>query len=177
MSVIIDPRRHDAVLFDLDAVLGAEGGASDSALTLVRRLRDVGVGTGAFSSDRDCRAVLTAAGISDLFAAQADGMADGMVEAAHRLAVRPGRCAVVATDAAGVKAGRDAGFALVIAVAPTQRHDELQGAGADTAVADLRQVGVRTGDRRMAQLPDALQALAGPTGIGARRPAVFFDFD
>ncbi|MES3667523.1 hypothetical protein Q9Q74_25275, partial [Mycobacterium intracellulare] len=36
MPVIIDPRRHDAVLFDLETDLGS---------TLAARLRDVGVGT------------------------------------------------------------------------------------------------------------------------------------
>jgi len=55
MSVIIDPRRHDAVLFDLDTVVNAEGGAFDSALTLVRQLQEIGVGTAVFASERNCR--------------------------------------------------------------------------------------------------------------------------
>ena len=40
MPVIIDPRRHDAVLFEA---------ALDSAQTLIRQLREAGVGVGFFS--------------------------------------------------------------------------------------------------------------------------------
>lgn len=140
--VIIDPRRHDAVLFDDDGALGSP---------LAARLRETGVGTAVVS-------------------------ADGPVQAANRLRVRPGRCVVVARDAAGIEAARAAGFALVIAVDPAGHDDAL--ARADAVVTDLRDVTVRTGDRRMSQLPDALQALTGTAdGLADRRPAVFFDFD
>jgi trehalose 6-phosphate phosphatase len=150
--VTIDPRRHDAVLFDA---------ASDPAQALLGQLREVGVGTGVFSSNGNLRETLS--------------------EAADRLAVRPGRCVVVANDAAGVQAGRDGGFALVIGLVSGQDRagdrDALRRFGADTVVADLSEVTVRTGDRRMSQLPDALQALGSATGLTTRRPAVFFDFD
>ena len=63
MPVIIDPRRHDAVLFEA---------ALDSAQTLIRQLREAGVGVGFFSPD-------------------------ALSEAADELSVRPGRCAVVTT--------------------------------------------------------------------------------
>jgi trehalose 6-phosphate phosphatase len=172
MPVIIDPRRHDAVLFDLDAVVTAEGNASDSTVTLARQLQEIGVGTAVFSS-HNCPDALTAAGIGDLFAVHADGP----LEAANRLGARPGRCVVVAHDPAGVTAGRTGGFALVIGVDRTAHLDELRGFGADAVVADLREVSVRTGDRRMSQLPDALQVLDLAAGLASRQPAVFFDFD
>jgi trehalose 6-phosphate phosphatase len=150
--VTIDPRRHDAVLFDA---------ASDPAQALLGQLREVGVGTGVFSSSGNLRETLS--------------------EAADRLAVRPGRCVVVANDAAGVQAGRDGGFALVIGLVSGQDRagdrDALRRFGADTVVADPGEITVRTGDRRMSQLPDALQALGLAAGLTARRPAVFFDFD
>ncbi|MGD1206063.1 trehalose-phosphatase [Mycobacterium seoulense] len=135
--VVIDPRRHDAVLFD----------ASEPALD--GRLREVGVATGVFSSP------------------------EGLSGVADDLGARPGRCVVVTTDEAAVEAARAGGFALVIGVG-TGHGDALRGAGADAVVADLREVTVRTGDRRMSQLPDALTAL---DDLAARRPAVFFDFD
>ncbi len=168
-SVIIDPRRHDAVLFDLDTVASAEGSALHSTLTLVRQLQEIGVGAAVSTSDNRGEAW----GIGDLFAVQADSP----VEAANRLAVRPGRCVVVADDAAGVEAGRAGGFALVIGVDRTGQRDALLGVGADAVVANLSEVTVRTGDRRMSQLPDALQALEGPADFTSRPPAVFFDFD
>jgi trehalose 6-phosphate phosphatase len=137
MSVIIDPRRLDAVLFDL-------GDRPDAAVEA--RLRDAGVRV-----DR-----------SD---------APALVESANRLAVRPGRCAVVASTEAGVAAARAGGFALVVAIDST---GALDGRGADTVVKDVREIGVRTGDRRMSELPDGLQALDLTT---ERQPAVFYDFD
>ncbi|OBC00958.1 trehalose-phosphatase [Mycobacterium sp. 852002-40037_SCH5390672] len=139
--VIIDPRRHDAVLFDAESAPGS---------TLAAQLREAGVGTVVMS-------------------------ADDPVRVANRLQVRPGRCVVVAGDAGGVEAARAGGFALVIGVDPAGHDDAMRDAGADAVVADLRDVTVRTGDRRMSRLPDALQALAD--GLAARRPAVFFDFD
>ncbi|MGZ4584408.1 MAG: trehalose-phosphatase [Mycobacterium sp.] len=134
--VIIDPRRHDAVLFDaLDPALGGQ-------------LREIGVGSAVFT--------------------------EGPSRAADELGVRPGRCVVVTADETGVEAARAGGFALVIGVDRSGHGDALRDAGADAVVADLREVTVRTGDRRMSQLPDALTAL---DDLAARRPAVFFDFD
>ena len=176
-SVIIDPRRHDAVLFDLDAVMTDT--PFEPALTLVRQLKEIGVDIAVFPSNRSCQDVLTAAGIGDLFPVRVDGFlgATTLVEAAGRLAARPGRCVVVATDTAGVAAGRDAGFALVIGVDGPGPRGALRHSGADTVVTDLREVTVRTGDQRMSQLPNALQALDLTHRLGARGPAVFFDFD
>lgn len=173
MPVIIDPRRHDAVLFDLDTVVSPEGGALDSTLTLARQLQEVGVSTAVFSSSRDSLAVLTATGLGELFAVGADGPAP----AADHLPVRPGRCVVVANDEAGVMAARNAGFALVIGVDRTGKRAALRESAADTVVAELGEVAVRTGDRRMSQLPDAFSALGDAAGPTTRRPAVFFDFD
>ncbi|OBG28669.1 trehalose-phosphatase [Mycobacterium sp. 852002-51057_SCH5723018] len=138
--VTIDPRRHDAVLFDA---------AVDPPQTLSRQLREVGLHTGVFEP--------SGATLS---------------EAADGLGVRPGRCAVVAGNAAGVVAARSAGFALVVGVGAAP--DALRRAGADAVVAEPSEIAVRTGDRRMSQLPDAAQALGLLT---ARRPAVFYDFD
>jgi trehalose 6-phosphate phosphatase len=153
-QVTIDPRRHDAVLFDLDAAV------DDGASLLARQLRQAGVGT---------------EGLDDPIAPAT------LVEAAGRLKAPPGRCVVVADDPDGVRAGRDGGFALVIGLVigedRTGRRDALREHGADVVVADLGEVTVRTGDRRMSQLSDALQALGQPDGLTARRPAVFFDFD
>ena len=137
MSVIIDPRHLDAVLFDLDD-------QPDAAF--MARLRDAGV-----RADRSDAAAL--------------------VESADRLAVRPDRCAVVASTEAGVNAARAGGFALVVAVDSTGALDSR---GADAVVSDVHEIGVRAGYRRMSELPDALQALELAT---ERQPAVFYDFD
>jgi trehalose 6-phosphate phosphatase len=141
LSVTIDPRRQDAVLFD------PGGLPADDALVV--RLHDAGVGF-----------------------AQSD--AANLVEAANRLAVRPGRCAVVTSTEDGVTAARTGGFALVIGIDPTGSGDELHRRGADAVVRDRREISVRAGDRRMSKLPDGLQVLGLTT---ERHPAVFYDFD
>jgi trehalose 6-phosphate phosphatase len=140
MSVIIDPRRLDAVLLDLD-------GRTDDVLAAQLRDARVSVDT------------------SD---------AAALIETASRLAVRPGRCAVVTSTEDGVTAARAGGFALVIGIDPTGPGDELRRRGADAVLTDLREIGVRSGDRRMSELPDGLQALSLAAD---RHPAVFFDFD
>lgn len=135
-SVTIDPRHHDAVLFDVNLPF---------AQPLLDRLRDARVRTGVYQPGRTS--------LSDKI---------------EKLQVRPGRCAVVANDAPGVTAARDAGFALVVGF-------DANGTtmpGADAVVDDLDKIDVRTGDKRMSELPDAMELgpLPGP-------PAVFFDFD
>lgn len=88
-----------------------------------------------------------------------------LVSAAAELGVRPGRCVVLTDSESDVIAARSAGFALVIGVG----FD-----GADAAVADPDQLAVRTGDRPMSALPDAMTELQLDA---LTRPAVFFDFD
>jgi trehalose 6-phosphate phosphatase len=145
MSVTIDPRRHDAVLFDL--------GDRAADKPLLKQLDDADVGSDELHQPTDSAA---------------------LVEAAKRLSVRPGRCAVVTATGNGVAAARAGGFALVIAIDTTGHGDGLISRGADAVITDIRDISVRTGDRQMFELPDALQALDVVTG---RQPAVFFDFD
>jgi alpha,alpha-trehalase len=101
----------------------------DSTVVLVRRLRDLGIGVALYSSSRNCGDVLIAAGIDDLFDVRVDGVLAEelglagkpdpamLVEAAGRLTVRPDRGVVIEDAEAGVTAGRDGRFALVIGVA------------------------------------------------------------
>ncbi|WP_067970218.1 trehalose-phosphatase [Mycolicibacter icosiumassiliensis] len=128
----------------------------DGAAALAERLRQAGVRVGA---------------------AAADSSAADLVHAAGGLAARPGRCVVLTDSETNVTAARSAGFALVIGVGCD---------GGDAVVADPGEVGVRTGDRPMSTLPDAMAALDAPEAsgdVGASalnaldRPAVFFDFD
>ncbi|MBO0882271.1 MAG: trehalose-phosphatase, partial [Mycobacterium sp.] len=147
MSVTIDPRQHDAVLFDLDDL--------PTNHTLVEQLRDAGVA-------------------ADELHPPAQSDTATLVEMANRLAVRPGRCAVVAATADAITAGQAGGFALMIGIDRSGHGEELRRRGADTVITDLREIHVRTGDRRMSELPDGLQAL---DTVAGRHPAVFFDFD
>jgi trehalose 6-phosphate phosphatase len=130
MSVAIDPRHHDAVLFGSDAL------AADTALPA--RLHDAGIRA------ETLRTALDTAVLED---------------AANRLSTRAGRCALVTDTPAGVAAGRAAGFALVLGVASDGNAARLDESGADAVVAAAGEIPVRTGYQRMSQLPDATRAV------------------
>ena len=88
------------------------------------------------------------------------------------------RTVVVADAKAGVTAGRDGGFALVIGVDRTGHTDELLQCGADIVVADLADITVRTGDKRISEIPNALESYGQLIGItSAREPVLFLDYD
>ncbi|CAN5119780.1 hypothetical protein BH09ACT10_BH09ACT10_00070 [soil metagenome] len=123
--------------------------AFPSSLMLLRRLRAVGKATGLVTSSHDSRAVLDAAGVSDLFNVRvggsdalrpsAPGKPDPAVflEAAHRLGVDPAHSVVVTDAEAGVRAGAAGNFGLVVGVDRTGNRAVLLAAGAHVVVDDL----------------------------------------
>lgn len=130
--------------------LGTTGAvAFPSSVVLLRRLRAVGVPTALVTSSRNSRAVLDAAGVSDLFDVRVDGDTalrlsltgkpdpSMFLEAAHQLGVDPARSVVVEDAEAGVRAGAAGGFGLVVGVDRTGRRAELLAAGARIVVEDL----------------------------------------
>ena len=189
LPVIIDPRYHDAVIFDLDGVL-TDTACSDAAacapllepaVALARKLQGIDVATAACSSSSHFQQILKTAGVDDLFDVCIDGtVARGLglagsgdpavrLEATRRLGVRPQRAVVVQDADAGVIAGRDGGFALVIGVDRSGNPDRLLGCGADVVVADLADVAVRTGDKRISEIPNALESYGQLIGAMLRR--------
>jgi trehalose-phosphatase len=188
LPITIDPRYHDAVLFDLDGALTTTTPLFGATVDLARKLRGIDVAAAAYSSSPQCQQALKDAGIDDLFGICIDGVAgergtvgkpDSAVflEATNQLGVRPQRCVVVDNSAAGVAAARDSGFALIIGLG-SGADDELTHAGADIVIADLADVAVRTGDRRISELPNALTSYGQLIGItSARESMVFLDYD
>jgi alpha,alpha-trehalase len=157
---------------------------------LVRQLQEIGVAVAVYSSSRNCAHVLQAAGIGDLFPVRVDGVvADALglagkpdpavlFDAARRLGARPERSVVVEDAVAGVQAGRNGGFALVVGVDRSGHADELLRSGADVVVSDLTEVAAQTGDKPMSQIPNALASYGQLVGVvGARQPMVFLDYD
>jgi alpha,alpha-trehalose phosphorylase len=147
--------------YDIDAVADRKQALVEEALTRegveafpgsvqwVLHLRRTGVRTAVVSSSANAGDVLRAAGIAGLFDLTVDGhdvttlglrgkpAPDGFLEAARRLGVAPARAVVVEDALAGVAAGRDGNFGLVIGVARSAAHDDLRSAGADIVVDDL----------------------------------------
>jgi alpha,alpha-trehalase len=147
----IGNRKNDAFV----AAVGSDGVEPfETTVTLVKRLRELGVATAAVSASENCAAVLRAAGVIDLFDTRVDGLVAKrshlagkpdpamFLEAARRLDVPPGRAAVIEDAIAGVEAGRRGGFALVVGVDRSGHAQQLTDAGADLVVADLGELDV-----------------------------------
>jgi alpha,alpha-trehalase len=162
----------------------------EATVTLARKLQGIDVATAAHASSPSWQHVLKAAGVDDLFNVCIDDTVAGelglavngdpvdLLEATRRLGVRPQRSVVVEYADAAVIADRGGGFALVIAVDRTGHTDELLRVGADIVVADLADVAVRTGDKRMSEIPNALESSGQLIGItSARESMLFLDYD
>ena len=166
----------------------------DATVALIRRLRSHGFKTAIVSSSKNCAVVLEAAKVADLFDTRADGTdiarlrikgkpaPDIFLLAAERLGVAPRRAAVVEDAIAGVQAGRNGGFQLVIGVASRGNPDALRDNGADVVVRDLGAIGVEEADAAAGpQRRPLLGALAHLEDIRHRLEhnnlAVFLDYD
>ncbi len=126
--------------------------AFPGAVHLIEVIRRRGVKTAVVSSSENAKAVLGAAGISDLFDTRVDGVVsaelgfagkpapDAFLEAARRLDARPDRAVVVEDAVSGVRAGRSGGFALVVGVGEGERIQTLLDNGADLVVGDLAEL-------------------------------------
>lgn len=163
-----------------------------STISLIRTLRRAGLRTAVVSSSRNCRAVLEAAGISDLFDACVDGVElqkcklagkpapDMFIEASRRLACEPHRCIGIEDATAGVQAARAAGFGCVIGVNRGDRKEALLEHGADIVVSDLGelQLALTSGyTPSTRQLPSALDHLDEMVRGHDRQPVLFLDYD
>ena len=163
----------------------------ESTVVLVRKLADIGVAVGVYSSSRNCERILKDAGLGDLFRAcastgwpprisgsRASPTPLCSLEATRRLGAVPERSVVIEDAEAGVEAGSRGGFALVIGVDRTGHAEELRRHGADVVVPDLADVAVRTGDKQMSLLPNAVDSYGQLIGVvGGRQPFVCLDFD
>ncbi len=128
-------------------------GTYETSIALARRLKKAGFRLGVVSSSRNCRAVMAAVGIEDLFEVTVDGVTatekglrgkpepDTFIEAASALGSKPEKSIIIEDAAAGVAAGAGGGFGLVIGVARKQNKDELLSNGADVVVGDLEELG------------------------------------
>lgn len=113
-----------------------------------------GYPTGVVSASRNCRQVLEAADIADLFDVRVDGEVaaerslrgkpapDTFLAAADALGVEPSNAAVIEDAVSGVEAGRAGRFGWVVGVnrvGPTQA-EALRRHGADVVVDDLAEL-------------------------------------
>jgi beta-phosphoglucomutase family hydrolase len=139
-------RKNQVVLTMIDR-RGVE--AYEGSVRYVLGARSAGLGRAVVSASKNCRDVLTAAGIGDLFDVVVDGIVaeqrhlkgkpapDTFLVAAQSLGVRPVEAAVFEDALAGVGAGRAGGFGYVVGVDRVGQARALRAHGADVVVADL----------------------------------------
>lgn len=143
-------RRKNERVLDLIRRDGVE--VYPGSVRFVERVADLGLRRGVVSASKNCRDVLVAAGIEQLFEVRVDGVvaeqaklrgkpaSDMFVEAARRLGADPARTAVFEDAVAGVEAGRSGSFGWVVGVDRGANRTALSAAGADVVVADLAEL-------------------------------------
>jgi beta-phosphoglucomutase family hydrolase len=145
----IGNRKNDLVLklIKEDGVEAYEG-----SVRFVKAVRDAGLHRAVVSSSANCRDVLIAAGIEDLFEVRIDGQVaeeqrlrgkpapDTFLAAAQALSVQPAQAAVFEDALAGVEAGRAGHFGYVVGVDRVGQADALREHGADIVVKDLAEL-------------------------------------
>ncbi|ASN22814.1 beta-phosphoglucomutase family hydrolase [Streptomyces pluripotens] len=142
-------RKNDLVLRRIreDGVEPYEG-----SVAFVHAARKAGLRCAVVSSSANCRDVLVAAGIEDLFDERIDGIVardrhlpgkpapDTYLEAARVLGVAPEAAAVFEDALAGVEAGRAGRFGAVVGVDRVGQTEQLKAHGADVVVRDLAEL-------------------------------------
>lgn len=121
----------------------------EGSVSFAEAARQAGYRTAVVSASRNCRALLQAAGIEELFEVRVDGEVaaerglpgkpapDTFVAAAEMLGTEPAHAAVIEDAIAGVEAGRAGAFGWVVGVDRVGQAKELEAAGADVVVRDL----------------------------------------
>jgi beta-phosphoglucomutase family hydrolase len=124
----------------------------EGSVQYVKAARDAGLHRAVVSSSANCRDVLIAAGIEDLFEVRIDGQVadeqhlrgkpapDTFLAAARALGVQPAQGAVFEDALAGVEAGRAGHFGFVVGADRVGQADALREHGADIVVKDLAEL-------------------------------------
>ena len=126
--------------------------AYEGSVRYVKAVREAGVRRAVVSSSTNCRDVLVAAGIEDLFEARIDGVVaerehlqgkpapDTFLAGAKALDTDPAESVVFEDALAGVAAGRAGGFGYVVGVDRVHHADALREHGATVVVSDLSEL-------------------------------------
>jgi HAD superfamily hydrolase (TIGR01509 family) len=142
-------RKNELVL----AIIRREGVQPyEGSVRYVEAVRAAGLPRAVVSSSTNCRDVLRAAGIEELFEQVIDGVVadreglkgkpapDTFLAGARALGVEPREAAVFEDALAGVEAGRAGRFGFVVGVDRVGQADALRAHGADVVVKDLAEL-------------------------------------
>ncbi len=124
----------------------------EGSVAYVKAARDAGLRRAVVSSSTNCRDVLRAAGIEDLFEVRIDGVTaerehlrgkpapDTFLAGARAFGSPPAHAAVFEDALAGVEAGRAGEFGYVVGVDRVGQAEELRRHGASVVVTDLSEL-------------------------------------
>jgi beta-phosphoglucomutase family hydrolase len=139
-EIVLEMIRHDGVE------------PYEGSVEYVNAVRAAGLRTAVVSSSSNCRDVLAAADIENLFEEVIDGVVaerehlhgkpapDTFLAGAAALETKPANAAVFEDALAGVEAGRAGQFATVVGVDRLGQAEALRAHGADVVVADLAEL-------------------------------------
>lgn len=125
-----------------------------TTVALIKELLAKGIKVGVASSSKNCKVVLEAAGILELFETRVDGIVsaelglhgkpepDIFTVAADNMGVSYDKSVVVEDAVSGVQAGKKGNFGLVLGIAREENHKELRQNGADIVVSDIGDIGL-----------------------------------
>jgi beta-phosphoglucomutase family hydrolase len=142
--------RKNRIVLELIREHGVE--PYEGSVRYVHAARDAGLRRAVVSSSTNCRDVLHAAGIEDLFEQVIDGVVaerehlrgkpapDSFLAGARALGVEPAQAVVYEDALAGVEAGRAGRFGFVVGVDRVGQRDALVAHGADVVVSDLAEL-------------------------------------
>lgn len=145
----------------------------DSTVTLIKELLEHNIKIGVASSSKNCKKILQAAGLLQLFETRVDGLvsaelglkgkpeADIFTTACDNLGVDYDRSVIVEDAVSGVQAGYNGQFGLALGIARENNALELKMNGADIVVSDLSEISLSDINNWFSSgLPDAQWSLA-----------------
>jgi trehalose-phosphatase len=164
------------------------------SIEFIKRLRSQGYKTGVVSSSKNCLTILESAHIKGLFDVEIDGVdlkksnlkgkpaPDMFLEATRRLMSNPEQTAIVEDAIAGVQAGRNGNFGLVVGVDRKGKPEQLKKNGADVVISDFSQVTIEHKSlfvrRTMNDVPSALKKIDEiMLGLKGKKVPFFLDYD
>jgi len=123
-----------------------------TTVDFIRELKEKNIKVGVASSSKNAKAILDAAGLSDLFETRVDGIVsaelylkgkpepDIFTTACDNLGVHYDRAVIVEDAVSGVQAGLNGNFGLVLGIARENNELELKLNGADIIVEDMGEI-------------------------------------
>lgn len=184
--------RKNEIFTDLIDREGVE--VYQDAEKMVRQWKEEGIKLAVISSSRNCRRIMEAAGLLELFEVRVDGQIsqekdlkgkpepDIFLEASQQLGVEPSETIVVEDAIAGVQAGKKGKFSMVVGMARHGEDKKLRQEGADVVVHKLsdlqKELSKMSKGKDAEKLPNAMETLPDMIKkIGERTPVLFLDYD